>query len=411
MSPQSIASFIIYTDRNETIVLNELLSYYHHYVKCTASDVLKIAIAEFYNPEEIVFSKACMWNAYAGLENEAFDYVEAFKAAKLVQVRKGSAQKPAHVMALEDIVIMSDIADQNPPKMSMLFVAKNHDRIPRCVPSHIEMTSMVRRLRELEVKLTETALQVNTNTNECTLLSNMSRQCNDRIGQNSVQIDEIITAFRGQPPPQPMRGQPPPQSMPYSNATAPPQPMPYSNATARPVGHVPPGGKVPRDPRTAKPRQSDSRTGAQRQSHVPGRAADVHAEMSGTPSVSNDADSFQYPKRKGYRKKAEFGSNTGSGTLVGVKKTTEVFIFNMRTDISVSDVTDYVSSVSGESGGVIDVIECRKVSKDDSRSNSFVIKVLDDDAQRMFNSDFWPERVGFRKFWPKRIEGRQRDDS
>ena len=94
-------------------------------------------------------------------------------------------------------------------------------------------------------------------------------------------------------------------------------------------------------------------------------------------------------------------SNT-SGNLRGLQRSREVFVFNMASNTRVEDVKEYVATESEESGGTIDVIECRKVSRDGSRTNSFVIKVIDNDAQRLLNSSFWPENIGFRTFWPKR---------
>ena len=138
--------------------------------------------------------------------------------------------------------------------------------------------------------------------------------------------------------------------------------------------------------------------------------------MSNNSNNSDVNDSFQFQRPRGYRlrAKAKFGSNTcntGSAALGGVKKCSEVFVFNVRTDITTEIVKEYVTNTSNESGGTINVIECRKVSKDDARTNSFVIMVFEDDAPRMLNSDFWPENVGFRRFWPKRGVRESKRDS
>ena len=37
--------------------------------------------------------------------NESYDYAEAFKSAKILQTRKGSDRKHAHVAAVEDTVL------------------------------------------------------------------------------------------------------------------------------------------------------------------------------------------------------------------------------------------------------------------------------------------------------------------
>ena len=374
------------------VCVNELLSYLHFYVRNSNLDDIKIAILEFYNPEEITKAKGDMWNAYVkvyddscNLGVECANYGDLFKAARIVQSRKGSHAKPAHVMNIDDIVAMCQIGDENPPPVPIEFVAKNMDRLPRCVPAHIEMTSLARRMREMEVKLTETVLKVNDNTNELAITRGVQQQINERSGAQAAQINEIVESLK----------------LPTAPATA------YAGAAGAPVGHTRPGGKAARDPRTATPRVPPP------SNHVtPGHDARDVSTLNGpsdTASVVDNHDrgdfSFQRHQRnpQRMRKKATFGTSSNtSGNLRGLQRSREVFVFNMASNTRVEDVKEYVATESNESGGTIDVIECRKVSRDGSRTNSFVIKVIDNDAQRLLNSSFWPENIGFRTFWPKR---------
>ena len=138
-----------------------------------------------------------------------------------------------------------------------------------------------------------------------------------------------------------------------------------------------------------------------------GNAHNGNAESLGLDRDDAGSDtSWVRQRHRGPRRrhKAVFGSGSvDRTTLTASKRSIDLFVFNAETHITVDNLRQYINDTSAEIGrGGTVMGDIKKISKEEARTNSFVVSVSEEDSARLLNSDFWPEGIGIRRFWPKR---------
>ena len=407
--------------------VNELLAYYCHYSKNSSADVICTAILEFYTPEEIHDARALVWERYVttGLVGDGW-----------TKSRKGGKKAgAAHVLELSDIKDVLKYIDENPVQKATSFVAVNLDRIPRCTPEHIEITSLVERVRtmerkyaKLEADVAENGIRVVANSGS---IMKQARDINANSGTiqwlsstvaNSPMARGYANAAQGSNAPMSQKSGSSPES-PHSHAagvqqlsqTSASMPAALWGEACNGLGRASDGDGNGR--RDGNGRNGD--VNGRRDGDVNGRRdgdgngrRDGNAHNGNAESLGLDRDdagsdtSWVRQRHRGPRRrhKAVFGSGSvDRTTLTASKRSIDLFVFNAETHITVDNLRQYINDTSAEIGrGVTVMGDIKKISKEEARTNSFVVSVSEEDSARLLNSDFWPEGIGIRRFWPKR---------
>lgn len=97
------------------------------------------------------------------------------------------------------------------------------------------------------------------------------------------------------------------------------------------------------------------------------------------------------------RPKAIYGTKTGT-TLRSGPRRQEIFVFRVHREITDDELKTFIANENM----AVKELEC--VSRDDSWTKSYRIVIECNDLGALLNPEFWPDGIGCRRYWRKRIE-------
>lgn len=318
-------------------VVNELLCFTFHYYAREHSNCIKETLGNFYEPETVNQAKLLLWEHYR-------DSLPTYESRRLTRNRS------VKDIELDDILnsvkaIDGHYSDKNLP---VTFAAVDLMKMPtmkREVPQHAapndQMSSMEQRLKLIERQLTE-------------LLTTKLA-----VGENKSDTPEITKAWTG--------GYTGAQVIQQREDAISKQPLrvalpPIKNSSKRTV--------------SPEARENEHRqTPARNQHH----------------ENTNDPDEYQPVRRR--RSKHTFG-NRKSDLMKAGPRLHHVFIYGIDKDVSVENITSFI-----ETSGTVKVRDtvCQ-TTRMEQPTRSYHVTLECDDITTVLNSDFWPERIGFRRF-------------
>ena len=122
----------------DTLVVNDVLAYAWHYIKCSSFDFLKKTLIQHFQPHEILEAKMALWkichNKLPSMVSRQDSVSRSAKEAEVIDILNGMKKL--------------DSENENIP----LFVASNLSKLPKYGPEELDVTSIVQRLNEVEKK-------------------------------------------------------------------------------------------------------------------------------------------------------------------------------------------------------------------------------------------------------------------
>ena len=326
-------------------------------------------LVNFYHADEIIVAKEVLW-AYCG--SHLGKYLH----------HKKSPNREAHVAHAEDIIKSILKMDQEGIK-TPTFTAADLGPLPKFGPEELDLTSVVRRLNELEQNMAR--IDSNVAKQADTVASLLDAQC-QTSGYAAVTKRGSV-AF------------PDHRERPGASGTTRPS---AGHQQVTPQGQGPSGGSTPvqRRPQNQGPpdiprqQQSDSIPGHQ-QAEPP----------TGSETKSDNDDDFVLPKdqirrqakrdRSKNKPSAVFGK-AGSGGITAATRTREILVFNLDPDTGDNDLSSCFQQLNVH----VHELECR--SHEESRTKSYRVMINMVDVEKVMNPDVWPEGVGLRMYFRQR---------
>jgi len=156
------------------IVVDEMLSYINCYRDQSSHDCIRKVVLSFYSATEISDAKRHLL--------EAFD--EQLLDCQLRADRRNSSSRPAHEAEVDDIFGILTFFDSL--LKDFLFVAVNHERLPKYGPEEVNICTVVDRQVRLDAKFDFLAARLDEVSG--------SKQCTDTVLNSSSKLEELKAA-------------------------------------------------------------------------------------------------------------------------------------------------------------------------------------------------------------------------
>lgn len=339
----------------DNVILDSVLSYAVHSRLSSSNVCVKIALLQSFSGTQIKRAKHILWTNCTDTLGQPVSRRDTEKTG-------GRSVKEANA---------SDILDalnklESTAKMPMIAVlASDLHMVPKCLPEELNTISMVDRITRLEQLvsgLSSDVVSIRTN--------------GPAVGQPAANPSITVPSSQGQ-------GQ-------------------------GPAAHE------KNKKKTNQKNNSDV--------HVSGQATQVASTSSGgsqgvnvhSQSASSDAP-FTEPsdvirkKQRQERSKRKYVTGTAANfrSMVGSEIQRHLFIYNVSPDAILEDVKDYITQEKG-----VEVKELLKLSKAESRNQSFRLSVKEKDYACLNDPAAWPDGVKVRRYvFPPRKQSLETSDS
>ena len=136
----------------------------------------------------------------------------------------------------------------------------------------------------------------------------------------------------------------------------------------------------------------------QRPAQLPTSHVEVlRQSTAGAPAASLSGSEWQTVRQKKVRD-AKYGRRKdGEHPFKAIPRRHDFVVFNVPQDCGVDTIKSYIS----DNG--VHVLDIRRISKEEWNNRSFCVTVLHVKEPIVSDPEFWPEDIGYRRFFKKRI--------
>ena len=340
------------------LIKDELLCYVSNYFAKSSRDNIKRILHSFYTKSDISVAKNILASVF---QNDT-------RISQCLQIRKDSIHRAAHEADLSDILDVFDKIDasddgDDPP----LFVAANVERIPKCSPEEMSPFGFSDRLASIESLLQKHDSAISRiEPTVVTLSESMANISN-------------VTTYDSRPPPSSERSD-------YRNALVSNVAsgagviIPSAMAGSRPTSGAPPYRGPPLLP---------SRYGG-RQRNMDSISARGQSQFS-----RHDNQGYTTVMGRKRRNTLNYGNRASTSSFRAAPRVSKIFVCRVDQNVSDNDVKSWVTDSH------IDVINFERKSKDEAMYKSFCVTVNFADEDKLLADDFWPDGVGYKKFFTR----------
>ena len=340
-------------ETTEKLYINEVLCYVSKYFHSSTKEQLCKTIERFYITDELIKAKKILYEIYPSLGK--------FPQRKTSTVR---SENSAHS---EDIV--QAIINLDGEKKECKFGAVNLDRIPRCSPNETELFAVAEKLSVLETKLNMLEFSVCENKNECSQAIN---DVNNKVENSYSKLENRIDTIT--------KSQSTYADM-VKNSNKEDQKMRNNTFNGR-------VDKIQRRPINTESQNEMNHTVL----HATG-----NSEISRSVSESNHVNIGKSNLSVRKKPKLIIRGSGNNDTLKGAPPPKrDFFVYRVDSNVTSIDLESFLNDNSIKFNNV------DKVSKSESKFNSFRLTVPYTEQDKILNDSFWPSGVLVRKFYEKK---------
>lgn len=333
------------------LVVNELLTYAFTHVNSVEAAALVNTIADFYNTEDIIKAKACLWTTYE-------DDGKVLLLGSKPSLHNMKLEGAALITFVEELVHKGIVIVANTPEIELPFCAVDLTKIPPYAPGENDKTSILARLTQLE-HLMKCNKELTSHNADC-IKALQTRSVNRHPMPRNKGTSELTTDRD--------------QTLPMTFASATKSSTMIRGPTAFPTG---------------QPANQEDST----------RIATVTTSTFKAPSPKWQQQRNERRRilKENAAKVNIVKGNRDSNSECKLKKaqdTRDIYIRDLNPDIDASDVKGYMASNKVTPRGIRQIL-----GKREGQKKSFKITVDFSDFDSVMSAAFWPKDVECREWY------------
>lgn len=346
------------------LIQDEVLAYIDHYSQKNPVDSIKIVLQEGCSLENITKARKYLLDICDKL---------GCRPSHITTDRKDSPARSAQVISLDDIMEMWSIIDQK--SYPVVFYAKNFDIVPKVEPDKVtNMMSINARMAQMEMAMQQLQTVVETQTEVVTKLTTKLAPNENNTPYRDAAVRNIPASDTRQQ---------------IQDVT-----VTVNDSEVQVLSAAAPSRSIPGVPSRAPGGNINRATPRLRRGSYRGDGAKSAPSASAPNMATFGAPSQRQAKKWGY--KAVYGTKKNDTGMAAGEDGIDIFVFKVNKEFNEDSVRNYME----ENGVTAKSIECK--SHQDALNKSFKVRILRKDADKVINSEFWPENIGCRMFRKQR---------